>query len=47
MPLVIIGLKVSAKNTKSMFMCSSMECMTELWITANKSFENVAELRYL
>jgi len=25
MPLVIIGLKVSAKNSKSMFMCSSME----------------------
>jgi hypothetical protein len=47
MPLAIIGLKVSAKNSKSMFMCSSVECRTELWITTNKSFENVAEFKYL
>jgi hypothetical protein len=47
MLLIIIGLKVGAKNSKSLFMCSSMECRTELWITANKSFENVAEFKYL
>ena len=47
MLLVIIGLKVGAKNSRSMFMCSSMGCRTELWITANKSFENVADFKYL